>query len=231
MSGLSPTTAAALDALALDGRPLMIVDVDEVVLQFVPHLERFIAARGFALVARSFALTGNVVRAGSTSAIPGDEVKGLIDAFFREEVERQVPVDGALCGLARLADLGCVVLLTNVPDFAAEARGRHLADLGVGAQVVANHGAKGPALARLAARRREITGATDALPGAGLYFLDDGPNHIASARDHVGGARLVHFIDDPRYFRMAPDVGGTWLKTRDWGEVVARIEDDLAATG
>jgi len=228
MSGLAPTTAAALDGLTLDGRALFVVDVDEVVLQFVAHLERFLAAHGFALLARSFALTGNVVRAGSTSAVSGEEVKGLIDAFFRNEVERQVPVEGALAGLKRLAALGDVVLLTNVPDFAAEARVRHLARLGVGAPVVANHGAKGPALARLAARRR-IGGEDERPAGAGLYFLDDGPNHIASARDHVGGARLVHFIDDPRYFRMAPDVGGTWLKTRDWGEVVARIEDDLAA--
>lgn len=226
MSGLSPTTAAALDGLTLGGRPLMVVDVDEVVLRFVAHLERFIAARGFALEARSFALTGNVVRAGATQAIAGDEVKDLIDAFFRDEVERQVPVDGALAGLDRLAELGDVVLLTNVPDFAAEGRMRHLAGLGVRAPIIANHGAKGPALARLAARRRPITGGARA-PGAGLYFLDDGPNHIASARDHVMGARLVHFIDDPRYFRMAPDVPGTWLKTRDWGEVVARIEVDL----
>ena len=30
---------------------------------------------------------------------------------------------------------------------------------------------------------------------------------------------LVHFVDDERYFRLAPDVAGTWLKTRDWREV------------
>lgn len=217
MNALAPTTAAALDGLALGRGPLIVVDVDEVVLRFVAPLERFMATRGFALAARSFALTGNVTRAGSSQAIPGDEVKGLIEAFFHDEVERQVPVDGALDGLARLAELGDVVLLTNVPSFAAERRMRHLAQFGIAAPVVANDGAKGPALAHLMARAATTR----------LYFLDDGPGNLASARDHVVGARLVHFIDDERYFHLAPTVPGTWLKTRDWREVVTRIERDL----
>ncbi len=222
MSALA-ATCAALDGLPLSGRPLMVVDVDEVVLRFVSHLERFMRPRGLALAPRSFALSGNITRAGSSQAVAGDEVKALIDAFFDEEVERQEPVTGALEGLARLAALGDVVLLTNVPARAAEARARHLARLGVGAPVVANDGAKGPALAHLAGLQARAA-------GRGLYFLDDGPNHIASARDHVAGIRLVHFIDDERYFRMAPEVPGTWLKSRDWGEVVARIAADIEAS-
>lgn len=202
-------------------RPLFVVDVDEVVLRFVAPLERFIAARGYALLPRSFALTGNIVRAGGDDAVSAAEVKTLIAAFFAEEVERQEPVDGALDALARLQAHGDVLLLTNVPASAADGRRRCLARHGLDLEVIANDGLKGPALARLLIERPP-------LGPRPVVFVDDGPSHLASVRDAVADVRLVHFVDDERWFRMAPDVPGTWLKTRDWAEVMARLAPLLA---
>ncbi|MCE1235768.1 MAG: hypothetical protein LWW93_05355 [Hyphomicrobiales bacterium] len=201
-----------------NGRPLLVVDVDEVVLGFIAPLSAFLERHGFQLMPRSFAITGNVTRAGGGQAIGGELVRELIAAFFAREVENQPPVEGAIATLARLAAATDPVLLTNVPAAQAARRAAHLAELGVGAPMIANDGPKGPALARLAQAARAVGG--DELP---VIFVDDGPNHLASARGAVAGVRLVHFVADPVWFAMAPTVGGTWLKTRDWDAVEAAI--------
>ena len=216
MSDLAAATHDALDRLAIGDRPLLVVDVDEVVLRFVSHLEAFIGRQGYRLEVRSFGITGNVTRLGSCRAVPAPEVAALIAGFFAAHVHDQDPVPGAAEALARLSARLDVVLLTNVPAEHAEVRAARLAALGMAFPVVANDGPKGPAFARLARRVDHPA-----------FFVDDGPNHLASVRDAAVDARLVHFVDDPRYFRLAPDVPGTWLKTRDWGEVARRIEAEV----
>lgn len=209
--GFAADMQAALASIGT--RPLLVVDVDEVVLRFVPPLERHLEAQGYRLDVVSFGLTGNVRRHGSQQAIAGAEVLALIGDFFACHVHDQEPVDGAVASLARLATALDVVLLTNAPAIHREVRRERLADLGIPYALIMNEGPKGPALAQLAAQVDRP-----------IFFVDDGPSNLASVRDRVPEARLVHFVDDERYFRLAPDVPGTWLKTRDWGEVVARIE-------
>lgn len=205
------------EAHAPSGRPLAVVDVDEVVLQFIAPLAAFLERHGFRLEPRSFAITGNVTKAGGGQAIPGALVKELIDAFFRAEVENQPPVEGAVAALSRLAGVADVVLLTNVPAAQAERRAAHLGRLGLALPMIANEGSKGPALATLA------TGARARVPACPVIFVDDGPNHLAAARQAVEAIRLVHFVADPVWFAMAPEVGGTWLRTRDWGTVARAV--------
>ena len=217
MSELSPATRDAVDRLEVGARPLLVVDVDEVVLRFVAHLEAFIGRQGYRLDARSFRLTGNVTRLGSCRAVPAPEVAALIAGFFAAHVGDQEPVDGAAAALSRLAARLDVILLTNVPAEHTARRAARLAALGMTYPLIANDGPKGPAVGRLARRL--------ARP---LFFVDDAPTNLASVRDHATDARLVHFVDDPRYFRLAPDVPGTWLKTRDWAEVVRRIEAEVS---
>lgn len=213
---LAEATRADLDRLAVGTRPLLVVDVDEVVLRFVPHLERFIAAQGYRLDVVSFGITGNVARHGSCRPVPAPEVAALIAGFFAAHVHDQEPVAGAADALARLSARLDVVLLTNVPAHHRDVRAHRLAELGLAFPVVANDGPKGPAVGRLAGRLAHP-----------LFFVDDGPVNLASVRDHAPGVRLVHFVDDPRYFRLAPEVPGTWLRSRDWTEVARRIEAAL----
>lgn len=199
------------------GRPLLVVDVDEVILHFIAPLAAFLEAHGFHLVPRSFALTGNVTRRGGGQAIPAELVKELIAAFFEREVDHQPAVAGAVATLTGLADRADVVALTNVPAAQAERRAAHLSRLGLSLAMIANAGSKGPALATLAAAAR----AGD--PDLPVIFVDDGPNHLAAARKAVNAVRLVHFVADPAWFAMAPEVGGTWLRTGDWGEVARAV--------
>ena len=196
------------------GRPLLVVDIDEVVLRFVAPLADFLAAHGFRLLPRSFAITGNVVREGGGQAIPGELVRELIAAFFAREVENQPVVEGAVEALGRLGAVFDTVFLTNVPAPQAARRAAHLGRLGLDAPMIANEGSKGGPLAELAARARAVGGAR--LP---VVFVDDGPNHLAAVRGAVEDVLLVHFVADPAWFAMAPQVAGTGLRTRDWAAV------------
>ncbi len=210
---LAPATRDALDRLDVGSRPLLVVDVDEVLLRFVSHLEAFMGAQGYRLDTSAFRITGSVTRLGSCRAVPGGEVAALIAGFFAAHAHDQQPVDGAAEALARLSARLDVVMLTNVPPEHGATRAARLADLGMAYPLVVNDGLKGPALAHVRARVAHP-----------IFFVDDGPQNLASVRDAAFGAHLVHFVDDERYFRLAPDVAGTWLKTRDWSEVASRIE-------
>ncbi len=201
-----------------NGRPLVVVDVDEVVLAFVGPFSRFLEERGFRLHPRSYALGGNVTRAGGVEAVAGEVVQRLIADFFVAAVDDQPPVEGAIAALERLGAVADPVLLTNVPEAQAERRAAHLGALGLTAPMIANAGAKGPALARLTARARAVGG--DDLPAV---FIDDGPTQLASARGAVADLRLVQFVADPIWFALAPEIPGVWLRTRTWVEVEAAI--------
>lgn len=216
MSGVRLIGSAA--DFRADGRPLMVVDVDEVILHFVAPLAAYVARFGYRLEPRSFAITGNVVREGGGQAIAGELVKELIDCFFRDEVENQPAVEGAVAALATLRATCDIVVLTNVPARQAERRAAHLSRLGLTCPMIANEGSKGGPIADLAAAARSVGG--DALE---VVFVDDGPNHLAAARGTVERLRLVHFVADPAWFAMAPQVGGTWLRTRDWDEVTRTV--------
>ncbi|TBW34307.1 hypothetical protein EYW49_18680 [Siculibacillus lacustris] len=213
------SAADSLPAGTATGRPLVVVDVDEVILRFVEPLERYLESTGHRLAPVAFAITGNVLKAGSTRPIPAEAVHDLIEGFYAARVASQPPVDGAVAALARLSAACDIVLLSNLPGRHGEARARRLAELGIAAPLRVNEGPKGPAVAALAAER----GAER------VIFVDDGPIHLASVRDRVPGARLVQFVDDERFFRMAPEVPGVWLKTRSWDEVAARIEAEARA--
>lgn len=210
---LAPATRAALDRLDVGARPLLVVDVDEVLLRFVSHLEAFMGAQGYRLDTGAFRITGSVTRLGSCRAVPGGEVAALIAGFFAAHVHDQQPVAGAAEALARLSTRLDVVMLTNVPPEHGSTRATRLADLGMAYPLVVNEGLKGPALAHLRARVAHP-----------IFFVDDGPQNLASVRDAGAEAHLVHFVDDERYFRLAPEVPGTWLRTRDWAEVTRRVE-------
>lgn len=215
---MSVRLLAAADAHRPNGRPLLVVDVDEVVLAFVAPFSAFLEARGFRLHPRSYALGGNVTRAGGDRAVDGDLVQRLIADFFDAAVDDQPPVEGAIAALESLRDVVDSVLLTNVPAAQAERRAARLGALGLTTPMIANAGPKGPALARLAARARDVGGAD--LP---VVFVDDGPTQLASARDAVEDLRLVQFVADPVWFALAPRVPGVWLRTRSWAEVEAAV--------
>ncbi|TIX09093.1 MAG: hypothetical protein E5V46_23830, partial [Mesorhizobium sp.] len=69
-----PETARQIEELAADDRPLLVLDVDDVVLEFIRPFPHFLKSRGFALTLASFRLTGNIAETASGRLIEQAEV-------------------------------------------------------------------------------------------------------------------------------------------------------------
>jgi hypothetical protein len=188
-------------------RPLIICDVDEVILHFILHFEDFLSCNGFALKAHSYSLNNNIYNIKTGSNLSNNSIKDLIDKLFLEISDYQMPVPNAISTLTALQKKCDLVLLTNFPDHLADQRRHRLAQLGLVAPLLTNQGPKGPMIEQVMQGR-----------AAPAFFLDDSASHIKSALSLPSAPTCLHFIADPRFASSASQqpIRGTTLLCRDW---------------
>ena len=215
---LHARTRAEIEALDIGRSPLIICDVDEVVLSFIGGFERHIGRHGHFLDPKSYALAGNVKRRGDAFTLPRAEVEALLDEFFILDSGRMDLVSGALPALDALSELAQIVLLTNIPAAYRAQRQANLRRHGLRYPVIVNEGPKGPAVARL------IEGHEDH-----VFFLDDAPDNLRSVACHVPHAHLIHFIADARFEALCETVEEVHLRTRSWRDARAFVEARIAS--
>jgi hypothetical protein len=208
-----PLTKSAIEALSFSGRPLVIVDVDEVVVHLVAPLIQWLEAKGLRLDLASYNLGGNIKSIETGQPIPREAVQALIQSFFDERIHAQETVDNAAAVLGRLERHFEVILLTNAPHRHRDRRRDSLVAQGVTATLLTNDGPKGPPVA-LIRERALAAGAPDI-----VVFIDDSTQNLESVRANVSEVNLVHFIAHDTFRKMARDVAGVGLKTGDWLEV------------
>jgi len=207
-----------LDMLSLEAeRPLIISDADEVLLQFVRALESYLDEQGLVLRLGSFALTGNIRDRATDTALPGPEVRDVLQGFFEARTGHIDPVEGAAEALAALARRAQIVVLSNLPFHLAEARRRNLERHGMDYPVIANSGGKGAVVAEIAAAVR-----------APVFFLDDIPRNLASVAEHAAHVVRMHFVADPRLARLLGPAEHSHVRLDTWPEARQYIERRLA---
>lgn len=209
---ISDSTQAQIGKLPIGKRPLVICDVDEVIVHFTRELESYLEKRELRLHTTSFALSGNIVRMASGQALASSEVQQLIESFFVDHAHDMEPIAGAVESLLHIGELADVVLLTNLPDKASEARRRNMSEIGLGFPVVTNSGPKGPAVKSLARRS-----------GGAVVFIDDSPSFITSAFEHAPEVHLVHFLQDERFAQHAEPLEFVSLRTGSWTEAKPHV--------
>jgi hypothetical protein len=219
--GIPPQTLAQLESLdILRGRPLVAVDVDDCLAVFVDHLCRHIGTLGYEMRLERYELEGSMFRVGSDEALPFEDCIALINGFFERECARQEAVPGGAEALRSLSADAQIVILTNVPAFAGEARRRNLAGLGIPWPVVVNTGGKGRAMAWLAA-------AADA-PTA---FVDDSVRQIESVAKHAPDVVRLHFAGAEFIRRLFPECAAATRQVRDWAEAERVLRAELNLGG
>jgi hypothetical protein len=199
------------------GRPLIIVDADEVLLRFVHGLDRFLRERALYLDLTSYRLHGNVKRLEDNTAVLDVEVTALLDEF-RRELDSLENVEGAQETLAELSSRADVIVLSNVSPNQAIARRRNLDRLGFPYPIVSNSGAKGAAVRDLSARA-----------GRPVFFVDDIPQHLASVSETAPFVKLIHLVGDERLKPILPPSSHAHLRARDWadaGQFIRRHLDE-----
>ncbi|MEM7057156.1 MAG: hypothetical protein AAF557_06180 [Pseudomonadota bacterium] len=204
--GISHQTLVELQAVPIDrGRPLIAVDVDEVLVHFVPHLDRYIRTLGFEMRLVRYELEGSMFPIGSDDPLPFDECIGLINKFFEAETLNQEAVEGGGGALERMAAWAQIVILTNVPRHATAARRQNLNELGMPYPLVVNSGGKGRAMAWMAAKA-----------GAPCGFVDDSVKQLESVAKHVPACCRLHYAGADFIARIFPECEFATEQVRDW---------------
>jgi FMN phosphatase YigB (HAD superfamily) len=201
------------------GRPLLIVDADEVVLRFVDGFDRFLRAQGLFLDLTSYRLHGNVKRLDDRQPVLDVEVSVLLEDF-RKDLDSLEPVDGAHASLTALASRLDVVVLTNIVPWQAPPRLRNLAAIGLDLPLVANSGHKGPAVKALAVRA-----------GRPAFFIDDIPQNLASAAEAAPEIIRIHLIGDDRLKPLLPPAPHAHLRAEHWRDAHVFIDGKLTEAG
>jgi len=197
-------------------RPLLIVDVDEVLGLFVQGLSRFVAERDYELRLDSYSLFNNLYRRGETTPAPTETGLALLHAFFHDGVEDMEPTPHAAQSLAQLASETNIVILTNAPDHCRAPRARWLARHGMDYPMVINEGPKGAAVAGLAARTM-----------GPCAFVDDLVSNLNSAETEAPKVSRFQLVADPRLRPMAPTAPERHRRIDHWPTLGAEIAQAL----
>lgn len=199
--------AEQLAALDLDpARPLLAVDVDEVIVGLAGHLGEYAAENGFALRLTEYKLNGALWRADGSEA-SGEEFRTLFRGFFETQTRHQRVYPGAAEALRTLSARAQVVIVTNVPFHAREDRIANLAGHGIDYPLIANTGPKGPALRWLDDRAGRMA------------FIDDSPSQLSSAAADAPDVTRIHFVGDDMLRGHLADVAAAQHKARDWADL------------
>jgi hypothetical protein len=177
----------------LKDRPLVVVDVDEVLALFFQGFGRFVAQHGYELRCDKFALFSNIFEPGGTEHLEIERGRALFDEFFLTGSELMKPAPDAAESLAELSAQASVVILTNAPPHGRDERARWLRRHAMDYPMVINSGPKGPLVAALAEQTREP-----------VVFIDDIVSHLDSCAEAAPRVRRFQTVADVGLRPLAP---------------------------
>jgi hypothetical protein len=205
--------APTLESLGLSrARPLVIVDVDEVLGLFMQGFGKFLESRGFEFRVDRFALFQNIYRPGAVEHLELGEGRKLFDDFFRTECGEIEPAPGAVEALAALSRRAEVLILSNAPAEAERLRAQWLKHHGLPQALILSSGPKGPITAALVAQTDQRTA-----------FVDDLIPNLDSVADHSPATATFQHVADLRLRPLAPR-SERHPRIDDWAELRDAIE-------
>ena len=213
MNDAKVPTVPTLASLGLStDRPLILVDVDEVLGLFMQGFGDFLAGHGLEFRVDRFALFQNIYRPGAAQHLDLAEGKVLFDSFFAAHCHRIEPAPGAVQALQQLSKSAEILILSNAPAQAEALRRQWLSDHGMHHPLVLNSGPKGPIAAALIGQSAQKTA-----------FVDDLISNLDSVADHVPGVATFQHVADLRLRPLAPR-SARHVRIDDWPQLADAIE-------
>jgi phosphoglycolate phosphatase-like HAD superfamily hydrolase len=218
LADAAPTAVPSLRSLGLaTDRPLVIVDVDEVLGLFIRGFAAFLEGRGYEFRLDRFALFQNIYRPGAAEHLELAEGRGLYDDFFRTGCGEIEPTPGAVEALTRLSRRAEILILSNAPAEAEPLRRAWLKRHGLAHPLILNVGPKGPVTAALTAQTAGRTA-----------FVDDLLPNLDSVAEHAAGTATFQHVADERLRPLAPSAPDRHRRIDDWAELATAIEAAVA---
>jgi hypothetical protein len=193
-------------------RPLVLVDVDEVLGLFMQGFGDYLVSQGLEFRIDRFALFQNIYRPGAAEHLDIAEGRKLFDAFFLSHCDAIEPAPGAIAALNRLARSAEILILSNAPPQAEPLRTAWLRKHGLEHPLILNSGPKGPIAAALVAQTAQPTA-----------FVDDLIPNLDSVADHSPQTATFQHVADLRLRPLAPR-SDRHPRIDDWAELAEAIE-------
>lgn len=207
-----PETARQIAELAQDERPLLVLDVDDVLIEFIRPFPKYLGSKGYELRLETFRLHGNIFDAATGEPVERALASELIDGFYAAQADWQTATEGAADAMARFDGQAEIVLLTAMPHRHRDIRRAHLESLGLAYPLVTTEAPKGPAIGALRGKTARR-----------VAFVDDMPNNLASVKKHVAGAHLFHLMADNSLRALMPPLADGITPVRNWEEAAPKI--------
>jgi hypothetical protein len=210
----APVSAPTLEALGLTAdRPLVVVDVDEVLGLFMKGFGAFLAQQGLDLRIDRYVLFENIYRPQATEPVPEAEGRALYAAFFRTRCADMEPAPGAVAALTRLSRCAGIIILSNAPPDAEALRSQWLKKHGLAHPLILNRGPKGPITAALVRQGRGRSA-----------FIDDIMSNLDSVAEHAPQTATFQHVADERLRPLAPR-SDRHRRIDDWTELGLAVEE------
>lgn len=214
MPGPETFSAPSLESLGISlGRPLVVVDVDEVLGLFMKGFGAFLAERGYEFRIDRFALFQNIYAAGAAEHLDLEAGRALFHEFFASRCAEMEPAPGAVEALNRLSRGAEILILSNAPPQAERLRGDWLKKHGLQHPLILSSGPKGPITAALVAQTPQKSA-----------FVDDLLSNLDSVREHAPATATFQHVADERLRPLAPSAPERHPRIDDWAELAAAIE-------
>lgn len=204
-------------------RPLIISDCDEVLLHMVAHFRDFLDEQhgiDFALDNGDWGKALTWQASGET--VEPTDIWKYLNLFFDTEMDRQLPIKGAMEAMGTLSEQADVVILTNLLDERRDRRAEQLRRYGIDVPVYTNQGPKGPALARILAEYNPTK----------AVFIDDLAQHHGSAAETVPHITRLHLCGEPAiapHIACGEKAGHAHARIDEWDRalpwILTRLED------
>lgn len=224
MTSVEPPRTAAPEDLTLAcahlrsvaPRPLLIVDVDEVLALFVQGFHRWLGGQGHELRMSSFALFSNLYPVGGDAPVEVATGRALHERFFAEGCHECEPAPGAAEALSRIARRAEVVVLTNAPQGGRTLRAQWLKAQDLDYLMVIGSGPKGSTVKALAA-----------CAGGKTAFVDDLLSNLDSVAKEAPQVARFQMVADPVLRPMAPTAPERHPRVDDWPALADRLVEVL----
>lgn len=214
---IDPETVKQFNQLDPITRPLLVCDVDEVILHLVAPFEQLLEERGMELRKKVIKLNGNVFHKSDGSEVAQKDIWAVLDQLFKEQAMRQAVVEDAANVLGELSRDIDIILLTNLPHEYGDLRRTYLGEAGIPYPVVTNSGVKGPAIQWLDQQNHLKTA-----------FMDDTFHHLESVSEHTPETFLVHFMADDEFRTITKPLEPPVLSTGNWREAGDAVRSALS---
>lgn len=206
----------SLDHVHLSERPLIVCDIDEVVLEFLTPFANFLRGSGRELLPRSFRLHGNIIESAGNTEIADTLTTELLEEFYARQDAWQTPAGHVAETLEDLSAYADVVFLTKMAPRHQSVRRTLLDRHGLHYPLLACEDEKGPIIKRLHDGRAHR-----------LVFIDDILRNLLSVRAHAPECLLINMMANEDFRALAPDPGDGILKAGNWPEAAAIIKSHL----